>query len=95
MIFEYTLVDGLNDKDEQIDELASLLRGLSCHVNVIPLNFVKERGLKGSPVRRAHVFADKLTAKGISATVRRTLGADVGGACGQLRNQLINDENRT
>lgn len=91
VIFEYTLVDGVNDEDEHVEELATLLRGLSCHVNVIPLNFVKERGLKGSPVKRAHEFAEKLTKNGISATVRRTLGADIGGSCGQLRNKLLSD----
>lgn len=89
IIFEYTLVDGVNDKEEHIAELSKILRGFSCHVNVIPLNYVKERGLKGSPVQRAHAFAEKLNGKGVSATVRRTLGADVGGACGQLRNQLL------
>ena len=91
VIFEYTLVDGVNDRDEHARELSEKLRGFSCHVNVIPLNFVKERGLKGSPVARAHAFCDKLTAKGVSATVRRTLGADIGGACGQLRNKLLEE----
>ena len=91
VIFEYTLVNDVNDHDEDAEELSRKLRGFSCHVNVIPLNFVKERGVKGSPVKRAHEFAEKLTKKGISATVRRTLGADIGGACGQLRNKLLSD----
>lgn len=91
VIFEYTLVDGVNDKDEYVEELAKKLVGFSCHVNVIPLNYVKERGLKGSPIERAHDFCEKLNKKGISATVRRTLGSDIGGACGQLRNQIISE----
>ena len=89
VIFEYTLVENLNDKDEHAQELSVILRGFSCHVNVIPLNYVKERGLKGSSTKKAHIFADKLNKMGVSATVRRTLGADIGGACGQLRNKLL------
>ena len=89
VIFEYTLVNGVNDKPEHVEQLSKILRGFSGHVNVIPLNFVKERNLKGSPIKVAHEFAEKLNQKGISATVRRTLGADIGGACGQLRNSII------
>ncbi|MBR1746774.1 MAG: 23S rRNA (adenine(2503)-C(2))-methyltransferase RlmN [Clostridia bacterium] len=89
VVFEYTLVDGLNDTDYCVKELGRILHGFPTHVNVIPLNFVKERGLKGSPVARAHDFAKKLNDSGVSATVRRTLGADIGGACGQLRNKLL------
>ena len=91
VIFEYTLVSGVNDKMEHVQELSKILRGFSCHVNVIPLNYVKERGLKGSPIKLAHEFAQKLTDLGISATVRRTLGADIGGACGQLRNKIMEE----
>lgn len=92
IIFEYTLVDGVNDKEEHVEELSRKLRGFPCHVNVIPLNFVKERGLKGSPGKRAHEFTDKLNMKNVSSTVRRTLGSDIGGACGQLRNKLLNGD---
>lgn len=91
IIFEYTLVNGVNDKEAYAEELSKILKGFSCHVNVIPLNFVKERNLKGSPVAQAHKFAEILTEKGLSATVRRTLGADIGGACGQLRNQILSE----
>ena len=91
IIFEYTLVSGVNDSINCAEELSKILTGFSCHVNVIPLNFVKERNLKGSPVAQAHKFAEMLTEKGISATVRRTLGADIGGACGQLRNQILRE----
>ena len=94
VVFEYTLVDGLNDTDDCIKELSRILRGFSTHVNVIPLNYVKERGLKGSPVSRAHDFAKKLNDAGVSATVRRTLGADIGGACGQLRNKILSDSDK-
>lgn len=92
IIFEYTLVNGVNDKEAYAEELSKILKGFSCHVNVIPLNYVKERNLKGSPVTLAHKFAALLTEKGVSSTVRRTLGADIGGACGQLRNQILEEE---
>ena len=93
IIFEYTLVAGVNDSIKCAEELSKILKGFSCHVNVIPLNYVKERNLKGSPVTLAHKFAEILIEKGLSATVRRTLGADIGGACGQLRNQILEEAN--
>lgn len=81
--FEYSLIEGVNDTDESADELIRLLRGKNCHVNLIPINEVKERGFKKSGfVER---FQKRLTAHGINATVRRTLGADINAACGQLR----------
>lgn len=92
IIFEYTLVKGVNDKNEHIEELSKILRGFPCHVNVIPLNYVKERNLQGSNGKVAYNFADKLVQKGLSATVRRTLGADIGGACGQLRNSILEEK---
>lgn len=89
IIFEYTLVKGVNDKTEHAEELSKVLRGFPCHVNVIPLNYVKERNLQGPTGKSPYIFADKLIEKGLSATVRRTLGADIGGACGQLRNSIL------
>ena len=94
IIFEYTLVDGVNDKEVYAEELSNILKGFSCHVNVIPLNYVKERNLKGSPVALAHKFSALLTEKGVSSTVRRTLGADIGGACGQLRNKILSENDQ-
>jgi len=86
--FEYSLIDGVNDKDGIILELAKIMKGRSCHVNLIPLNSVKEKKLLGTARKRAYAIADKLTSLGISATVRRTMGEDIEGACGQLRNKV-------
>lgn len=86
--FEYSLISGVNDTDEKIEELAKILRGRSCHVNLIPLNSVKERKLIGATKKRAYVIMEKLEKLGISATVRRTMGEDIEGACGQLRNRV-------
>lgn len=87
--FEYTLIQGVNDSNSDIENLSKLLKGFLCHVNIIPLNSVKERSLIGTSRLFAYQFADKLKAKGVSATVRRTMGEDIEGACGQLRNKII------
>lgn len=83
--FEYALVKGKTDTKEQIDLLAAKLRGMLCHVNLIPLNAVEETGLSGSNRRRAAEIAEYLEKRGIPATVRRELGSDIDAACGQLR----------
>ena len=85
---EFVLNSGVNDGDEQINELAKILKGRSCHVNLIPLNSVKEKNLLGTARKKAYVIAGKLEKLGISATVRRTMGEDIEGACGQLRNRV-------
>lgn len=90
IVFEYSLVSGVNDSFECADELAVLLKNMVCHVNLIPLNDVKERDLNGTPRKRAYAFMDRLISHGISATVRRTMGADIEGACGQLRAKILN-----
>jgi len=81
--FEYSLIEGVNDTDESADELIRLLGGKNCHVNLIPINEIKEREFKKS--RYVEQFQKKLLKAGINATVRRTLGADINAACGQLR----------
>ena len=86
--FEYSLIDGVNDNDENIVELAKILKGRPCHVNLIPLNSVKEKALIGATRKKAYQIAGKLEKLGISATVRRTMGEDIEGACGQLRNRV-------
>ena len=93
IVFEYALIDGVNDTFECADELSKLVRGLSCHINLIPLNEVKERGLLGTSRKRAYAFMDRLTKNGVSSTVRRTMGEDIEGACGQLRAKVIREEN--
>ena len=91
VIFEYALVKGVNSELRHADELAVRLRGLRCHVNLIPLNAVRERDLH--PPTRADVeaFLRRLEARHISATVRREMGADIEGACGQLRRRVLED----
>ena len=85
---EYSLIQGINDTDEAINELAKILKGRSCHINLIPLNSVKEKDLIGVARKKAYQIQGKLEAMGMSATVRRTMGEDIEGACGQLRNRV-------
>ncbi len=89
VIFEYALVDGQNAGTEQAEELAGLLRGMQCHVNLIPLNEVKERQLKGVSEDTISAFMRVLEARKISVTRRREMGDDIEGACGQLRRKNI------
>ena len=85
MTYEYSLVGGVNDTREDAKALAVLLRGQNCHVNLIPVNPVKEKGYV-QPDRTAVLdFKDKLEKYGINATIRREMGRDIDGACGQLR----------
>ena len=78
--FEYALIEGVNDSPELIDLLAQKLRGMLCHVNLIPLNQVTESGLSGTKRKIALELQARLESKGISATVRRELGTDIDGA---------------
>lgn len=91
VIFEYALIDGLNSRPEHARELARLVSGLQCHVNLIPLNRVEEHSLEPASPKAVQGFLDTLTALHVSATVRREMGADISGACGQLRNQHLKD----
>ena len=83
--FEYALIEGENDSDEDVELMIRKLRGMLCHVNLIPLNKVDETGLCGSSRMRARQIAQMLEEAGIPATVRRQLGSEIDGACGQLR----------
>ena len=85
--YEYALIDGVNDSEAKARELAGLLRGQNCHVNLIPVNPVKERETRRSSRAAVERFARKLGELGVNATVRRELGADIAAACGQLRRQ--------
>ena len=82
--FEYAVIDDVNSSEEDAAKLAALLRGINCHVNLIPVNKVKERSYRTTRSAAA-AFAKRLEKKGINATVRRTLGSDIEAACGQLR----------
>ncbi|MBO5322431.1 MAG: 23S rRNA (adenine(2503)-C(2))-methyltransferase RlmN [Clostridia bacterium] len=83
--FEYALIDGVNDTKECADELARKLKGIMCHINLIPVNPVKENSNKSPTKTKIIKFKEWLTEKGLNATVRRTLGADINASCGQLR----------
>ena len=90
-IFEYTLIAGENCDKRHADELIALLKGRCCHVNLIRLNEVKERSLAAADEKAAYRFLGLLQKGGLSATLRRRLGADIGGACGQLRASYLNN----
>ncbi len=83
--FEYAMISGVNDSDECAHELAGHLKGMLCHVNLIPVNSVKERDYRKSNRDRIVSFIKILEKNGINATVRRTLGSDINASCGQLR----------
>ena len=89
VIFEYALISGVNASVSQAYELSALLRGMQCHVNLIPLNSVPERGLKGVSEREVAAFKGALEERHISVTRRREMGDDIEGACGQLRRKYI------
>ncbi len=83
--YEYAMVDGVNDSDACALELAGKLKGTLCHVNLIPLNRVEGAPNQASSIKRIQTFQNILAKNGITATVRRTLGADISASCGQLR----------
>ena len=85
--FEYAMIDGVNDHDWQADLIAEKLRGMPGHVNMIPLNDVRESPLK--PSRRIRQFQQRLESRGVTATVRRSLGGDIDASCGQLRRRAM------
>lgn len=87
--FEYALIAGVNDSMEQAAALAALLHGTLCHVNLIPVNEVEETGYRHSGREQIFRFQRALEERGIPATVRRTLGADIDAACGQLRKSRL------
>ena len=89
VIFEYALSEGVNAGEEQAAELAERLRGMQCHVNLIPLNTVEERDMKGVTEDNVRRFLKALQDRNISATRRREMGDDIEGACGQLRRKTI------
>jgi 23S rRNA m2A2503 methyltransferase len=92
VIFEYALIKNLNCSEACADELARRIRGLQCHVNLIPLNAVKERNLEAPTKADVQMFLRRLEMRKISATVRREMGTDIDGACGQLRRKVLSGE---
>lgn len=89
--FEYSLIRGVNDTKENAGELAALLRGMLCHVNLIPVNKVEERQYQKSTQDDVRRFQGILIEHGINATVRRELGSDISASCGQLRKKTLKD----
>ncbi len=87
--FEYALIEGENDHSAEAKALSKKLRGMLCHVNLIPINPVKERGYKASSSKRIVTFQKILKNAGIETTIRRELGSDINAACGQLRAQHL------
>lgn len=92
VVFEYALVGGVNCEEKHADELASRLRGMQCHVNLIPLNVVEERGLQGVTEDTVRRFLQALERRHISVTRRREMGDDIEGACGQLRRKVMKEQ---
>ncbi len=86
--FEYALIENVNDSEKCADELAKRLKGIMCHVNLIPANPVKENTFKKPDKKKILKFKQMLEDRGINATVRRTLGADIDASCGQLRSRI-------
>ena len=83
--FEYSLVAGVNDQPDDIRELTAILKRRNCHLNLIPVNPIKERDFKKPDRKNALEFKNKLEKNGINVTIRREMGSDIDGACGQLR----------
>ncbi len=83
--FEYSLVKGVNDRLQDADELAALIKGQNCHVNLIPVNPIAERDFVESDRESVYAFKNKLEKYQINVTIRREMGRDIDGACGQLR----------
>ncbi len=87
--FEYSLVRGINDTREDAGKLAALIGGLNCHVNLIPVNPIKERDYVQSGQQEIGAFKKELEKNGINVTIRREMGRDIDGACGQLRRKYL------
>lgn len=87
--FEYSLVAGVNDTPEEAEKLATLVKGINCHVNLIPVNPIKEREFVQSGKKAVQQFKYRLEKNGVNATIRREMGRDINGACGQLRNETM------
>jgi len=87
--FEYSLVHGVNDKDEDARELISILKPRNCHLNLIPVNPIKERDFEKPSKKAAESFKNYLEKNGVNVTIRREMGSDIDGACGQLRRRYV------
>ena len=89
MSYEYSLIAGQNDRDEDVGELVELFAKKNCHINLIPVNPIKERNYQSSSKEAVFAFKNKLEKNGINVTIRREMGRDIDGACGQLRRRHL------
>ncbi len=89
--FEYTLIENVNDRDKDINELKKLLAGLSCHINLIPLNPIEEFNKKRPDKKNVERVKKLLETKNISVTIRREMGSDISASCGQLRRSVTQE----
>ena len=89
--FEYSMVKGVNDSQEDLDELTALAKPLGCHVNLIPVNPIKERDYVAPDMKYVYAFKEKLERNKVQVTVRREMGRDIDGACGQLRRRHMEE----
>ncbi|MGD6816217.1 23S rRNA (adenine(2503)-C(2))-methyltransferase RlmN [Metabacillus sp. 84] len=92
--FEYGLFGGVNDQVEHAEELAELIKGIKCHVNLIPVNYVPERDYVRTPKDQIFAFEKTLKERGVNVTIRREQGSDIDAACGQLRAKERKEETR-
>lgn len=90
--FEYSLIKGVNDSENEASEIVKLLRGMLCHVNLIPINPVDERDFEKPSKEYINKFKDYLDKNNIPVTIRNSMGADISGACGQLRRKFKNTD---
>lgn len=90
--FEYALVENVNDKKENAEELCELLKGMLCHINLIPVNEVRENLFKKPSFQNIESFCNILTSSGIETTIRKEMGVDINAACGQLRRSYLEND---
>ena len=95
IIYEYAMISDKNMDNKSLEELVKITKGYSCHINLIMLNYVKEKDLKPCSYEQAKDFANKLKKHNVSVTIRRSMGSDIEGACGQLRNTVLKEINGT
>ena len=88
--FEYSLVQGVNDREEDARELIGILKPRNCHLNLIPVNPIKERDFQKPSRKSAEEFKNRIEKSGVNVTIRREMGSDIDGACGQLRRRYVN-----
>lgn len=91
LTFEYSLVEGVNDSKENAAQLSKLVKGMNCHINLIPVNPIKERDYKQTKAYFVQNFKNLLEKNKINVTIRREMGADIDAACGQLRKRYMDE----